>query len=136
MADNAKLAQEQGNQVLMSPAKKAYLDMQYDSTTRIGLHWAAYIELDSAYLWDPANYTEGISKKDILGVEAPLWTETVVNRDDLEYLVFPRLAAIAEVAWTPTEKRNWESFKKRIAIQGKRWELRDINFYKSPKVEW
>jgi hexosaminidase len=110
--------------------------MQYDSTTRIGLHWAAYIELDSAYLWDPANYTEGISKKDILGVEAPLWTETVVNRDDLEYLVFPRLAAIAEVAWTPTEKRNWESFKKRIAIQGKRWELRDINFYKSPKVEW
>ena len=136
MADNAKLAQEQGNQVLMSPAKKAYLDMQYDSTTRIGLHWAAYIELDSAYLWDPANYTEGISKKDILGVEAPLWTETVVTRDDLEYLVFPRLAAIAEVAWTPTEKRNWESFKKRIAIQGKRWELRDINFYKSPKVEW
>nr|HAD51010.1 beta-N-acetylhexosaminidase [Algoriphagus sp.] len=116
--------------------QKAYLDMQYDSTTRIGLHWAAYIELDSAYLWDPANYTEGISKKDILGVEAPLWTETVVNRDDLEYLVFPRLAAIAEVAWTPTEKRNWESFKKRIAIQGKRWELRDINFYKSPKVEW
>ena len=46
--ENALLAKSQGNKVLLSPAKKAYLDMQYDSTSRIGLHWAAYIDLDSA----------------------------------------------------------------------------------------
>ncbi len=110
--------------------------MQYDSTTRIGLHWAAYIELDSAYLWSPENYADSLEREDILGVESPLWTETVTNRADLEYLVFPRLSAIAEVAWTKTERKDWESFKKRIAIQGKRWDINGIGFYKSPKVNW
>ncbi len=136
LEDNAKLAKDQGNQVLMSPAKKAYIDMQYDSTTQLGLHWAAYIELDDAYNWNPATYVEGIDKSDILGVEAPLWTETITNREDIEFMAFPRLAAIAEVAWTPESERNWESFQKRIAIQGKRWDLNSIGFYKSPKVDW
>lgn len=134
--ENALLTKAQGNKILMSPAKKAYLDMQYDSTSRIGLHWAAYIELDDAYNWDPATYTDGINKLDILGVEAPLWTETVVTREDIEYLAFPRLVAIAEVAWSSPDRRSWESFQSRIAIQGKRWDRSKIGFYRSPKVDW
>ncbi|WP_111669527.1 beta-N-acetylhexosaminidase [Algoriphagus litoralis] len=136
LEENAILAKEQGNKVLMSPAKKVYLDMQYDSTSRIGLHWAAYIELDSAYLWEPTSYAKGISAENILGVEAPLWTETVTNREDIDYLTFPRLPAIAEVAWTKKERRNWESFSRRIPSHGKRWEIQGIGFYKSPKVNW
>lgn len=134
--ENAKLAKDQGNQVLMSPAKKIYLDMQYDSTSRIGLHWAAYVDLDSAYLWEPTTYAKGISKEDILGIEAPLWTETVTNREDINYLAFPRLAASAEIAWTSQERRSWEGFSKRISTQGKRWEIQGTGFYKSPKVAW
>ncbi|WPR77002.1 family 20 glycosylhydrolase [Algoriphagus sp. NG3] len=136
LEENAVLAKEQGNQVLMSPAKRAYLDMQYDSTSRLGLHWAAYIELDDAYNWNPATYADGIDKSDILGVEAPLWTETITNRADIEYMAFPRLAALAEVAWSSNERRNWEDFRKRIALQGQRWDFRGIKFYKSPKVDW
>jgi len=120
----------------MSPAKRAYLDMQYDSTSRIGQHWAAYVELDSAYLWNPESYAPGVERADILGIEAPLWTETVANRADIEYLTFPRLSAIAEVAWTKTERKDWESFRKRIAQHGKRWDINEIGFYKSPKVNW
>lgn len=134
--ENARLTKEQGNKILMSPAKRTYLDMQYDSSTRIGLHWAAYIELDDAYNWDPATYADGINKFDILGVEAPLWTETVTNRADIEYMAFPRLVAIAEVAWSSPARRSWESFQSRIAIQGKRWEMNKIGFYRSPKVTW
>ncbi|MCS5489578.1 beta-N-acetylhexosaminidase [Algoriphagus limi] len=134
--ENAGLAVGQGNKILMSPAKKAYLDMQYDSTSRIGLHWAAYIELDSAYLWDPASYASGISKSDIFGVEAPLWTETVENRADIEYLVFPRLAALAEVAWSPASTRDWVSFQARIKELGKSWENQGIDFYRTSKVNW
>lgn len=136
LEENAKLAKEQGNQILMSPAKKAYLDMQYDSTSRLGLHWAAYIELDDSYNWDPANYADGINKSDILGVEAPLWTETVTSRSDIEYMAFPRLAALAEVSWSSNERRNWEDFSKRIVVQGKRWDINGIDFYRSPKVSW
>jgi hexosaminidase len=134
--ENAMLAKNQGNKVLLSPAKKTYLDMQYDSLSRIGLHWAAYIELDSAYLWDPATYLKGLSKEDILGVEAPLWSETVTDRADINYLAFPRLAALAEVAWTKKEQRSWEGFSSRVPIQGNRWTIQGVDFYKSPKVTW
>lgn len=134
--ENALLAKEQGNQVLLSPAKKSYLDMQYDSTSRIGLHWAAYIDLDSAYQWDPSTYVKGLTKEDILGVEAPLWSETVTNRADLDYLAFPRLAALAEVAWTSKAQRSWEGFATRVPIQGQRWTIQGVDFYKSPTVVW
>lgn len=64
--ENALMAIEQGAKVLMSPAVRTYLDMKYDSTTSIGLKWAAYIELDDAYNWDPATLHEAIQRKDIL----------------------------------------------------------------------
>jgi hexosaminidase len=60
-------------QVIMSPASRAYLDMQYDPSTPLGLHWAGYIEVQDAYNWDPATQVNGISESNILGVEAPLW---------------------------------------------------------------
>lgn len=135
-AENAILAIEQGAQVLISPAVKAYLDMQYDSTTHLGLHWAAYIELDEAYNWDPTELEEQIRRENILGVEAPLWTETIVTFSDIEYMVFPRLPAIAEIAWSPKNARNWEGFSKRIVWHGQRWEAQGKNFYRSPKVDW
>jgi hexosaminidase len=135
-AENAVLAIEQGAQVLISPATKTYLDMQYDSTTKIGLHWAAYIELDDAYNWDPTELDQAIKRVDILGVEAPLWSETVTNRSEIEYMVFPRLAAIAEVAWSPKTRRDWDSFSQRVNVHGKTWDDMGINFYKSPKVDW
>ncbi|WP_304517762.1 beta-N-acetylhexosaminidase [Cecembia rubra] len=135
-AENAILAIEQGAQVLISPAVKAYLDMQYDSTTHLGLHWAAYIELDEAYNWDPTELEEQIRRENILGVEAPLWTETIITYADIEYMVFPRLAAIAEIAWSPKSARNWEDFRRRIVWHGQRWEAQGKNFYRSPKVEW
>src|SRR5690606_18923241 len=72
----AKMAVDKGAKLILSPSKKVYLDMQYDSTSRIGLHWAAYIEVDSSYQWDPATYINGVSAEHIAGVEAPLWTET------------------------------------------------------------
>ena len=110
-AENATRAVGQGAKVLMSPAAKAYLDMQYDKTTKLGLHWAAYIEVDKAYNWDPATLVPGIEKENILGVEAPLWSETITNMDEIEYMVFPRLPGIAEIGWTASPARNWDEYK-------------------------
>ncbi|PPK88554.1 hexosaminidase [Neolewinella xylanilytica] len=113
--DYALRAREAGNAVIMSPATRTYLDMQYDSTSRIGLHWAAYIEVDSAYQWDPATVAEGLTDGDILGVESPLWGETIRNLEDIDYLTFPRLLAHAEIGWTPQEKRDYPDFLRRLA---------------------
>ncbi|MFV0591256.1 MAG: beta-N-acetylhexosaminidase [Draconibacterium sp.] len=133
---NTTLGVEKGAQVIMSPAKYAYLDMQYDSTTHIGLHWAAYIEVDRGYKWDPATLVKGVSKENIKGIEAPLWSETVTNLDEIEYLVFPRLPGYAEIGWTAPEKRDWETYKLRLAKHGKRFEAMGIDYYKSKLVPW
>ena len=116
-AEYALKARESGNQVLFSPANRTYLDMQYDSLSRIGLHWAAYIEVDSAYLWDPQATVAGITDADILGVEAPLWTETVRSVEDIDYLMFPRLLALAELMWTGQQRRDYQDFLRRLRPQ-------------------
>lgn len=135
-ADYAKTAIEKGARVLFSPSTRVYLDMQYDSTSRIGLHWAAYIEVDQAYNWDPTTQIEGIEKDQIVGVEAPLWTETVLNMNDIEYLVFPRLPGIAEIAWSPKEGRSWEEYRNRLAHHAAFWQQMKIDYYPSKKVDW
>jgi hexosaminidase len=132
----AKMAVEKGAKIIFSPSTKAYLDMQYDSTTRIGMNWAAYIEVDSSYQWDPAKLVSGIEREQIMGVEAPLWTETVVTMDDIEYLVFPRMPGIAEIGWTPFSSRNWDEYKVRLSNHAKLWKAMGIDFYRSPKIEW
>ncbi|MDP3644241.1 MAG: beta-N-acetylhexosaminidase [Bacteroidota bacterium] len=135
-AENAIKGVAQGAKVLMSPAKNAYLDMQYDSTSVFGLHWAAYIEVDKGYNWDPANLVPEIKKENIMGIEAPLWSETVSNLKEAEYLIFPRLPGYAEIGWTPVELRNWDNYKARLANHGGRMEAMNINFYPSKLVPW
>lgn len=135
-AEYAQSAAKQGAKVIMSPAKYAYLDMQYDSTTKYGLHWAAYIEMDSAYSWEPSTMVPGVTKDDILGVEAPIWTETIDNMDALEYMAFPRLPGIAEIGWSPKSVRNWEGYRKRLGQHGKRMEAMGIGYYPSKQIDW
>lgn len=132
--ENALKAVVQNAKVLMTPATKTYLDMQYDSTTPLGLHWAAYIELDSAYIWDPATMIEGITESQIIGIEAPLWTETVTNLNEIEYMAFPRLIGHAEIGWSPQTGRKWAEYKVRLAKHEERLTEMGINFYKSELV--
>ncbi|MDG1572372.1 family 20 glycosylhydrolase [Robiginitalea sp. M366] len=134
--DNATLAVEKGMKVLLSPARKAYLDMQYDSISEYGLHWAAYIPVDTAYIWNPATYAAGISREHILGIEAPLWSETIAEISELEYLAFPRLLGYAELGWTPESQRSWEEYKLRLAAQTPYFKRMDIRYYPSARVPW
>ncbi|AGZ46608.1 N-acetyl-beta-hexosaminidase [Actinoplanes friuliensis DSM 7358] len=125
-----------GTKVIMSPANKAYLDMKYDRNTPLGLSWAGYIEVQTAYGWDPGTHVTGIPESAILGVEAPLWSETLRSIDDIEFMAFPRLPAIAELGWSPATTHDWPSFASRLGAYGPRWTLRDVNFYPSPQITW
>ena len=110
--------------------------MQYDSTSRIGLHWAAYIEVDEGYNWDSVTVISGIERSDIIGLEAPLWGETITNMDDIEYLTFPRLPGYAEIGWTPLSLRDWEEYRIRLAKHGQRFKAMGIDYYPSTRVPW
>ena len=135
-AKNANNAVTQGAQLLMSPSSRAYIDMKYDRSTRIGYTWAGLIEVDKAYNWDPATLEEGVGRDNIIGVEAPLWTETITNIKDAEYLAFPRLPGIAEIGWTSAENRIWDEYKVRLGNHAKRFKAMDINYYPSQLVPW
>jgi hexosaminidase len=124
-----------GAKVIVSVANRAYLDMKYDAATPVGLNWAGFIDVRTAYDWDPATVASGISESSILGVEAPIWTETLANMRDVEFMAFPRLPGVAEVAWSPAG-RDWDGFRRRLAAQAPHWTALGINFYRAPGIEW
>ncbi len=134
--ENAEMAVKKGMKLIVSPAKKAYLDMKYDTESEHGLNWAAYIPVDTAYNWSPERYTDKVNKDDILGVEAPLWSETISNISELEYLAFPRVIGYSELSWTLPENRSWEDYKQRLGRQAPFLDRMDVNFYRSELIEW
>jgi hexosaminidase len=134
--DNAKKAVNQGIKIIMSPADRTYLDMKYDSTTTLGLKWAGYIEIEKGYNWFPDKLIPEIGKENILGIECPLWTETLTNMDEVEYMVFPRLLGYAEIGWSQSETRNWEDYKFRLSHHASRFEKMQLNYYASELIDW
>lgn len=133
--ENAKKAVEKGMKVIISPAKKAYLDMQYDTLSKHGLHWAAYIPVDTAYIWTPETHG-GFPLENILGVEAPLWSETISNIEELEYLAFPRIIGYSELSWSTPENREWDDYKIRLANQAPFLDRMNVKYYPSPLIDW
>jgi len=122
--------------IILSPSDRTYLDMKYDSITKLGLKWAGYVDLDKAYNWNPSTLIPGISKEDILGIESPLWTETVTNMKELEFMVFPRIIGHAEIGWTPDSLRVWDDYKMRLKKHAKRLKIMKVNFYPSTLIDW
>jgi hexosaminidase len=136
---NGPLAQEaarKGAKLIMSPSSRTYLDQKYTSATELGLNWAGNIEVQEAYSWDPATQLEGVSEGQVLGVEAPLWTETIRTWADAEYMVLPRLIGIAEIGWSSASGREWSEYRIRLGEHGLRLAAWKVNFYRSPQVPW
>lgn len=131
----AATAPPPGTKLILSPANRLYLDMKYEAATALGLDWAGKVDVDVPYTWDPAGHVAA-DPSQILGVEAPIWSETAANVDDLEFLLFPRLPAVAEVAWTAQSAREWSDFRTRLGSQALRWSALGINVYWSPKIDW
>lgn len=132
--DNALAGREQGARVIASPALYAYLDMKYDESTPVGARWAGFVDVRRAYEWDPVQRL--LPESDVLGVESPLWTETVDEVEDIDLLMFPRLLGHAEIGWSPREGRSWEEYRGRLAHHGPRLQARGVGFYRSPLVDW
>jgi hexosaminidase len=106
----------------MSPADVAYLDMKFDADSPLGLTWAKGVTtLQDAYGWEPTTIIDGVDEQRILGVEAPLWSETARDLGDIEQLAFPRIGAIAEIAWSPASTRDQAGFEARTAASIPRW---------------
>jgi hexosaminidase len=135
--DAVRAAVRQGTKLVLSPAPMTYLDMKYDEHTDLGLAWAGHVEVGDAYGWDPSTVLDGVGDADVLGVEAPLWSETLRSIADVERMTLPRLPAVAEVGWSPaTVRRDWDGFRRRLAAHGPRWSAMAVDYQRSPQVPW
>ncbi|OEV10084.1 beta-N-acetylhexosaminidase [Streptomyces nanshensis] len=129
-------AAKKGTRLILSPANRSYLDMQYDKDTPLGLHWAGYVEAKQSYDWEPGSYIKGAPKDAVLGVEAPLWSETLEKSEHIEFMAFPRLPGIAELGWSPASAHDWDGYRERLARQAPRWEQLGMKYWRSPQVPW
>ena len=120
----------------MSPAANTYLDQKYASDSPVGLEWVegGPFTWSEYYNWDPAQ--GGLKDHQILGVEGPLWTETVRNNEQAQWLLYPRAVSLAEVAWSGQEVRNAGDFRRRLGALGERLAQQGVAFQDAPDVEW
>ncbi|MFJ4502150.1 beta-N-acetylhexosaminidase [Streptomyces sp. NPDC088864] len=129
-------AAKNGTKLVLSPADRIYLDMKYTDQTELGLKWAGLVEVRRSYDWDPGTYLAGAPEEAVLGVEAPIWTETLDDSDDIDAMAFPRLPGAAELAWSPASTHDWDAYKVRLAALGERFTAQGIDYYRSPQVPW
>ncbi|WP_411170063.1 family 20 glycosylhydrolase [Clostridium sp. MB05] len=129
--DSNEAARAKNMKIIISIAHKAYLDMKYNESTPYGETWAGYIPVETAYKWDPTDYAP---KELVLGIEAPLWTETISDTKAMDYMIYPRLLGYSEIGWTPKESRDWNEYKIRLEKHGEIMKNKGINYYKDSNI--
>lgn len=125
-------AANQGHDVVMTPTSECYFDYYQGPVDQEPLAIGGYLPLSKVYNFNPI--PEGLNagaEKHILGAQANLWTEYVPNIDHAEYMTFPRIAALAEVVWSPEKVRSWDDFSRRIQLFMNRYNEMGINYSKS-----
>jgi hexosaminidase len=123
-------AAQAGHDVVMTPTSTTYFDY-YQSSDRVAepLAIGGFLPLDTVYGFEPvpAALTPAQAAH-ILGTQGQIWTEYQRNPRNVEYMVFPRLSALAEVAWTPREQKNFADFTGRLAKHLARLAVLDVNY--------
>ncbi|GAA5522113.1 beta-N-acetylhexosaminidase [Aliifodinibius salicampi] len=121
-------AAKQHHDVVMTPGTHLYLDHYQATPDSEPLAIGGFTTLEKTYSYEPIpeELTEEESQY-ILGAQGNVWTEYMHSPEKVEYMAYPRASALAEVNWSPKEKRNWEHFWQRLQTQFDRFEILGIN---------
>jgi hexosaminidase len=135
----AKHALALGNDVVMATTSHTYFDYyQHPAAMELakGVGYEAiggHLPIERVYSYDPAFVAENDEqRKRILGTQAQLWGEYLKDMRKVEYMAFPRIAAIAEVAWTQPELKDYTDFSARLEGVMRHYEAGDLNFSRPP----
>jgi len=125
-------AAKQKHQVVMTPGEFVYFDHAQGAASLEPLNIGGYLPLEKVYSFEPTPPELTADERQyILGAQANLWTEYIPTTQQVEYMVLPRMSALAEVLWTPARLKNWESFKVRMQPQYQRFAALGANYAKS-----
>lgn len=103
-----------GNQAIMTPGKYCYLDAFQDAPNTQPVAIGGYLTLEKVYSFEPV--PDSLSTKEaklILGVQGNVWTEHIPTPEHYEYMIYPRILALAEIGWSPSEVKKWDNFHTR-----------------------
>ncbi len=109
-------AAQLGHDVIMTPNDYCYFDYyQSEDTRHEPFAIGGFVPLEKVYSLNPTASLTEEQAKHILGTQANLWTEYIPTSEQVEYMVLPRMAALAEVQWTQLEKKDYTNFTTRLA---------------------
>ncbi|GHV15218.1 beta-hexosaminidase [Bacteroidia bacterium] len=132
------LALDKGFDVIMTPRIPCYFDFVQDNTQKIGRRWGdgKYNTLETVYNF-PGSIENLIkdNQKQIMGMQASTWTERIADTQRLYYMIFPRLAAISEDAWTNNEGKNYPGFVDKIRKFYQFLDMKGINYFNIFDIE-
>lgn len=105
-----------GHDVIMTPGSYMYFDFYQADPRHQPAAIGGYTPIRKVYNYNPIPQDSLTAEeaKHFLGVQANTWTEYIPTPEHLEYMMFPRALAVAEIGWTPQEKRDWQDFKPRV----------------------
>ncbi|MEJ8800743.1 glycoside hydrolase family 20 protein [Pontibacter sp. H249] len=125
-------AAKQKHYVVMTPGAPLYFDHYQGERELEPIAIHGYNPLEKVYNFEPTPAElSADEKKYILGAQANLWTEYISTASHIEYMMMPRMAALAEVLWLPAGKKDWKSFKNRMQQQYKRYDALGVNYARS-----
>jgi hexosaminidase len=131
------LAAQMGNDVIMTPNEICYFDhYQSEDTENEPLAIGGFTDCAEIYAWDPI--PDGLTDDEaqhIIGAQANVWTEYILNRKHIEYMVLPRMAALSEVLWSAKAVKDYDSFSNRLQNLMKRYETAGYNYAKHQKMD-
>jgi hexosaminidase len=123
-------AAQAGHDVVMTPTSNTYFDYyQSQDQQHEPLAIGGFLPLDTVYAYEPIPPAlDSVQAKHVLGTQGQIWTEYQRNPKNVEYMVFPRLVALAEVAWTPRELKDFADFTARLTKHFARLSVMDVRY--------
>ena len=126
--DGAIAAAQAGHDTVLSPAPDLYFD-HWQSPGDLSPGRSNTLSLEMVYKFNPTpDKIPEAQRKHILGLQANLWAEFMRTEDRVTYMAYPRVAALAEVAWSPASRIDWNDFQRRLEAQLPRYEKLGIRY--------
>jgi hexosaminidase len=110
-------ALKDGYPVVLCPRRPCYFDFVQHDSHKVGRRWGGFNPLSDVYAFPASLKLTTEQEKQVRGIEACLWTETAVTQARRDFLIWPRLVALAEAAWTPDSRKDFSTFESRLPAE-------------------